>query len=635
MKSLLRLFKCVEIKSKRKKQATKTLLRKTLKYGFVFSPEVVYNYHDAELIELSNQIRNEIGLTPEQLNNSFHKSWQKIKEASIEQLVFEQIVHYITTYGFELFGCYDENSVYIPNEKLEIPIVDTELGIDNLSLVIIKGYKKDEIKEKVLGLLKTGIALHEDTIKDVVEIAKYVKIGQENIDDIKNKEVKIALCDHLKLFPENPTEFLRYVIFKSIGKTLLIKDRATIEMLKETAFDREISGLFKKYKKQYGLEKLSSIFYRFKPIFLAMRADSNMKPIINKLRKLAIKHHKPMKLDYLNNVTAMIKRNETINKTTLWEHLDNANPFRKIRLAYALNYRTGNAESIIYKIRNGKGWAEPFNFGNTAKAKKVLSIVLDSLVGDIRNNVEGKKIFIPDYIKYALPATEKQFTGNFPSGTCVTVDKDMVFGVHWNNVGHSRIDLDLSLMNPETGKIGWDSSYRTEERDILFSGDMTDAHGKNGATELFYVQRQLKQEFIMFLNYYNYNESVEVPYSIIVAKERTSNLEMNYMVNPNNVRATAKTKMTERQKILGLLVTTTKECRFYFSEVSVGRSITASDNEHAENSRKYLVSFYKNAISLNDLLIKAGAVITQDKDEYDIDLSPENLEKDSIIKLLV
>ena len=170
-----------------------------------------------------------------------------------------------------------------------------------------------------------------------------------------------------------------------------------------------------------------------------------------------------------------------------------------------MNYRTGNADSIIYKIRNGKGWAEPFDFGNIAKAKKVLSIVLDSVVGDLRNNVEGKTIFIPDYIKYALPATEKQFTGNFPSGTCVTVDKDMVFGVHWNDVDHNRIDLDLSLMNPETGKIGWDSNYRTEERDILFSGDMTSAGGKNGATELFYVQRQLKQEFIMFLNYYNYN----------------------------------------------------------------------------------------------------------------------------------
>ncbi|KKM67244.1 hypothetical protein LCGC14_1473100, partial [marine sediment metagenome] len=596
-----------------------------------FSPEVVYNYSDLTLITLTDQIRNETGLTPEQLNSSFHKSWQKIKEASIEQLVFEQIVHYITTYGFEFFGIYDESTVYIPKEKLEIPEVD----IDGFKFVVIKGYKKAEIKEKVLDLLKSGIALHEDTIKDVVEIAKYAEVDQENIDDIKNKEVKIALCDHLKLFPENPTEFLRYVIYKSIGKTLLIKDMATIALLKETAFDREISGLFKKYKKKYGLEKLSSIFYRFKPIFLAFKTDRNMKPIINKLRKLAIKHHKPMKSDYLNDVTAMIKRNETINKKVLWEHLDNANPFRKIRLAYALNYRTGNAESIIYKIRNGKGWAETFDFGNSAKAKQTLGIVLDSLVGDIRNNVEGKKIFIPDYIKYALPATEKQFTGNFPSGTCVTVDKDMVFGVHWNNVDHSRIDLDLSLMSPETGKIGWDSSYRTDDRSILFSGDMTDAHGENGATELFYVKRKLKEEFIMFLNYYNYNESVEVPYSIIVAKEKAGNFKKNYMVNPNNVKAIAKTKMTERQKILGLLVTTTKECRFYFSEVSVGRSITASDSEHAENSRKYLVNFYRNAISLNDLLIKAGAIIVQDEDEHDIDLSPENLEKDSIIKLLV
>ena len=146
MKALIRLFKAVEIKSKRKKKTSKVILEKTLRSGFVFSPEVIYNYSDKELIELIKLIKKEIGITPEQMNSSFHKSWLKIKEASIEQLVIEQMIHYFTTYGFELFGIYNEDSVYIPNEKLEIP----EIDISGFSFVVIRGYKKKEIKEKIM-----------------------------------------------------------------------------------------------------------------------------------------------------------------------------------------------------------------------------------------------------------------------------------------------------------------------------------------------------------------------------------------------------------------------------------------------------------------------------------------------------
>jgi len=138
----------------------------------------------------------------------------------------------------------------------------------------------------------------------------------------------------------------------------------------------------------------------------------------------------------------------------------------------------------------------------------------------------------------------------------------------------------------------------------------------------------------MFVNYYNYQKDTEVPFSIIVAKEQASNFKKNYMVNPNNVKTIAKTKITEKQKVLGLLITTTNECRFYFSETNLGKSITSYGTDYAENSRKYFVQFYKNTISLNDLLIKAGAIIIQEKDDCDIDLSPETIEKDSIIKLL-
>ena len=236
------------------------------------------------------------------------------------------------------------------------------------------------------------------------------------------------------------------------------------------------------------------------------------------------------------------------------------NIFRKIRFAYALKFRTKDVDSILYKIRNGKGYATEFDFTEKNKAQKVLDIVIKSIVKDVSKNVKGKKIYIPDYINYTLPATEKQFTGYFPSGTYVSIPKDMIFGIHWKDVKGYRIDLDLSLLSPETGKIGWDSSYRTEDKDILFSGDMTEAH--NGATELFYIQRQTKKAFILFVNYYNFDGEIEVPFKIIVAKEKATDFKMNYMVNHNNLISVAESKINQKQKVVELLISTTSENKF-------------------------------------------------------------------------
>ena len=626
MKSTINLFKALPIKAEGKKAISEKLLSETFRRGFIFSPEVLFNYSESELFNLIDGL----GLNPEQINNSFHKSWEKIKTASIEQLVIEQIVHYITTYGFEELGHYDKDSVYIPLEKLEIP----EIDINNIKLIVINGYTKEELKEKLLNLLQSGIALKEDTINDIVDVATFVELNESEIETIKNKEVKTALYDYLNFVPENPTEFLRYIVYKSTDKTLLIKDKNTIETIKYKK-NLDVLGLLVRYKNKHGLKRLAEIFYRFKPIFLAFRTNSQLKATINKIRKLAVKNHKPMPEDYLNSITDKIKKGETIDQKRFYKELSKVNIFRKIRLAYALNYRANDPNSIIYKIRNGKGYATEFEFKNTIRATEILNVVVDSIEKDISKNVKGKKIYIPEYVEYALPATEKQFTGNFPSGTCITIPNDMIFGVHWENVNNRRIDLDLSLISPTTGKIGWDSSYRTEDRSILFSGDMTDAHKPDGASELFYVKKQENEAAILLVNYYNYNKEIEVPFEIIVAKEKANDFGMNYMVNPNNVLSIAKSKINKRQNILGLLVTTDTECKFYFAETSIGKSITSSGSAFVEHSRKYLFNFYKDMIILNYILEEAGAELVSDKENCDIDLSPETLEKDSIINLLI
>lgn len=652
MNSIIRLFKAVPVTKKSKAVASTELLKATVANGFVFSPDVIGNYSEKELLRLVGVVSEEVGLSGAKMNSAFHKSWNKIKTADIEQLVLEQIVHYFTTYGFESMGIYSSDTVYIPEEKLTIP----KIKLDKISLIVIKGYTKAELKEKLVYLLGTGIALKEDTKKDVLDVVTFVGFNETEVYAIKNKEVRVALYDYLDICPKEPVEFLRYLIYKSTNTTLLIKDRQTITEIK-TKDNLSALGLLEKYQKTEGLERLSSIFYRFKPLFLAFRTNKKLKSIINKIRKLAVKHHKPMPEDFLNSVTAYVKAGKMIGDSKLDAELAKVNIFRKIRLAYALKYRTTDTDSILYRIRNGKSFATTFDFTKKKVASKVLGDVLDSIVEDIKPQVDGKKIYIPKNIQYALPTTEKQFTGDMPSGSYVVIPKDVVVGVHWNNVGKDRVDLDLSMIRCDGGKIGWDASYRWGEEggDVLFSGDMTDAPMPNGASELFYIKKQENASFILMLNNFNCGggwdcdalSGLEVPFDIIVASEEAKHMKQHRMVDPNNIICTAKSKISGNQKMLGLLVTTPTENRFYFAESNIGNSITSYGGaEYIQQSRKYMLNFYTNTISLTDLLKRAGAVIVSEPSvkmvgdkqvkngDCDIDLSYETIEKDSIIRLL-
>lgn len=665
--SILRLFKAIQIDEYQsvhntieeifEKGPSAALLKKTFMSGFIFAPEVIYNYTEKELFDLADFVISERGISPEELNATFHKSWSKIRDAGMAQLVLEQCVHYMTTYGFERFGIYDQDSVYIPMEKLDIPNTD----LTELSITVIKGYTEEEIKEKTYVLLKAGIAFKKKTVDDVVTICKSWKSFELDADLIKNKEIKTALCDHLGIFPRDPIEFLRYLVYKATGNTLLIKDRATIEGIKASDNFGEIALIINNYVKLYGLKDLARVFYRFKPLFLSFRAVDELKPTINRMRKLAYKYHKPMKLDYLNEITAKIKRGDSIDEKFFAKKLEEANNFRKIRLAYALNYRTivNDPDAILYRIRNGKGFAEEFSFHNKKYASVMLNVVMESIISTLKPKVMDKTIYIPSTINYALPATEKQFTGNIPSGSSVVIDGDVVFGVHWQNVKNSekrsthRIDLDLSAI--ECVKLGWDARYRSTERNIMFSGDLTDAPLPYGATEMFYVSRKKPCILAIMLNYYNapnyYNALSRnpckpiicqtVPFEIIIAKETPKHMDKNYIVNQNNVKTTVKSEISadKKQKTLGLVMADGQKSTFYFCESGLGNDITSSINKYTMQARKYFVNFFTNPISLNVVLERAGARIISDKEKekevkYDIDLSLENLEKDHLIKLL-
>lgn len=626
MEATIKLFRAVLVHSNKTAPPVSDIARRAMEHGFVFAPEVYGNLNWSELRAILPIAIQEVGLSGQQANSSFHKSWAKVRDASLEQLVAEQLLHYFSTYGMEAFGLYTPDIVYVPNEALDVP----GLELDNaLAFTVIKGYTPAELREKLMALLKSGIALKADTLKAALEVVDMVGLGPADVEQVKNREAKVALYDRFDLVPAEPVEFLRYVVYKSTGKTLLIKDAETIKSLKEQG-GLQASSLLKKYEELYGLAQLASIFHRFKPLFLALKGGMDVNNRINRIRKLAKQHHKPLPEDFLNNVTAYIKREDKIDLNRLVDELWKVNIFRKARLAQALNFRLHhNDDAILYKIRNGKGFATHFYFADSFATEQALEVVLESMALPLSEKVGRKKVYIPDNLTYAMPATEKQFTGNFPSGTCIRVPKDLIFGVYWEDVDGHRIDLDLALLGV-SGKFGWDGYYR-DGRTILFSGDQTAA--PNGASELFYVKQQKKSAYLVTLNYFNYSPVVPVPFKILTAIHPLDHLPPFYMVDPNHLLAVTPSVIDQKQRILGLVEVDSDGSRFYFSEFNAGLSVTSTNSRWSEQAREYLLDYHGSLISLNQVLELAGARFT-DREDCDIDLSPEKLEKDTFVRLL-
>lgn len=623
MLATLRLFKALPVSDKNKTYRDSDVDAKTIPMGFVFSAEVLGNYSDtSHLIKMVDDL---YGRDPQKLNKAFHKSFSKVRDTPMEQLVLEQVLHYMTTYGAEHYGVYNEDRVFIPAEMLDAPEIT-----DALTLVVIKGYTTLELKDKLLKLLSSGVALGEESVQDSIEVATLVGLSTYEIEQVKNREVKAALYKQFGLVPTDPVEFLRYVVADITGSGVLIKNKDLVSKISAAVTTQNALPLFMRYDKEAGLARLGEIFYRYKPLFLAFRSSPKMRPVINKIRRAANETHKPMKGDYLNEVTARLK-DGTINLQTLHTELAKANTFRKIRLAQALRVRLNpSIDSIVYRVRNGKSYATGFKFDAKSPVLNAYDMVVNSLVDDVRAKVNGKTVFIPAGVNYGLPATEKQFTGNLPSGTYVDVPGDMVAGIYWEDQAGNRIDLDLSMLNA-AGKIGWDGSYRSGN-EIFFSGDNTSA--PKGASEVFHVGQGASGIWTLGVNYFNFNPSVPVPFKIVVGSEGAEAINSQYVIDSNHLLAASSSVMDVKQKNLGIIVIDGNIRRFYFTETNIGGGISARNTGPAEQARKYLYQSLISALTLNEILVRAGVNLVDDPANAELDLSPEAVDKTTLLELL-
>lgn len=610
------------------------------------------------------------GKKPEEWNSTFHKSFNTVLETPIEVLIAQQIIHYFTTYGLEELDLYNESLVYIPNEHLEIPELE-----EDIPLVVIKEITETELTEKLMKLLTSGIALSKQTIKDIMLLSDF--IDKEKVDDINNKEVKTAMYEKYNLVPSYNMEFFRYLIFKTTGDTLLIKNKEMIKKIKSADIDKVYNYLNNYVTKPNGYEKLAEIYLRFKDLFLAFKREKgsctyaeSINHIINRLDKFArIKgYHKSIGKGILDNLTNM--KNLTVidlAKSDIEKALDQATIFREISIVNSLKYRVACNDSILYKIRNGKAYADIIDHPSKEKTEaqiKVMNIVYDHLKKRVNKLLGGKKVYLPDFINFAAPTSEKQFIGYIPFGTSIIIPRvnDMIIGVHWFNLDNDRVDLDVHSMNMNQS-FGWNTSYRSDNGDIAFSGDVTDAPRPNGATELFMISKDCEEtSFLLTINDYTQN-SEDIPFDLILASGKNVKIEKNFVIDPNRVIISIPCLFEIGNKnyktTLGLIKITKDTIEFHFNKYDMGSSIITSRTNVNKITYDYLNKYSQTQLTLRQLLTDSLVEICNEpysekleevkvvndegieeilykkvKEKVDYDLSLNVLDKTSIINML-
>lgn len=569
------------------------------------------------------------------LNNPFHATWDKVANADYRQLVVEQVLHYLSTYGREAFGL--GAAPVVPTESFQFPD-NQPLPVE--SLTIMRVVDAEVANDIVEHTLTTVAAPHKN---DMVFYNTYCKNTTLLPEKVKSNELRTLLYTVKNLYPEDEDEFVRYLLYRSIGSTLVIKNKKTIKTIKYAMKDGQIARFVLTGFQKANLPKLARNFLRLKPIYLAFKTPDTAS-YINKIRRLADIYHKPMSDLRVANLSNLFYQGENGKAKKVVEKMS-MRELIKVRNFTNMNRIYQGSVIEAYNIRNGKirleeGKNRTVGF---AGADVMDEVLVQELCNRTNHKLDGKIFFIPSYIDYCAPVSEKQFIGNIPYGTKFSFPNTVSLGIFWENYKNERTDLDLHLTTP-SGGFGWNASYRDGRREVLYSGDMTDA--TNGAAEAFYANySKLEEPYILSAN--NFTGMPDVPFKFICTESRfeasTRRMWDPSATCPIDISKTLfppidlKFKDTNSQTI-GFGHRNT----FYFYGGELNSDIIPDRSKY----REYMDALYartSTSMSLRILLLMAGARVvtesgyeqlTDEEKAQVVDLSPGTLTRTTLIDLV-
>ena len=527
-RQLAAMFKAVPVSALKQGAGTASTLE-CAQSGFVAVRDGNPIALPAKLFDILNQT---YGVNTAGYNATFHKSFGTVADLSPEVYFYHQILHYFTTYGAKAVGV--SVPTYVPAEELRLP--KGMLPVDRLT--VLQVLPDDVLVTRVNHFAETVKAPNERQKEAMRLFLPYVTVETENMASF---EFQIMAHDYRGTVPEQPVSVLRYLIYKTTGETLLIKSPKLIKAICEAG--ESADGTAQRILMRADKVALSEIFLRYKPIFLAYKKYPGCSPIINRIRRLAIQHHKPLPDEAFQNVIqlALAGRNDAVERL-----LNKAENRELIKLINAVMLRcfalTGKPG--VYMVRNGRIFVRAGALKAATRLEKGAAETLSSLFNRamkrlterLRPTVEGRTFFIPGYISYAAPYSEKQMMGHIPYGTKVMTDLKGAFtaGIHWYNADDDMTDLDLH-MRSKTRHFGWNADYLLENR-VIFTGDQTDAPQPDGAAEAFYFEPEAEEVYILSANNYSGQEKVRFEFAVTTQKPTEEDLRSeNFTFDPSKI----------------------------------------------------------------------------------------------------
>jgi len=283
---------------------------------------------------------------------------------------------------------------------------------------------------------------------------------------------------------------------------------------------------------------------------------------------LSKKHHVPCELpwstkfltksflngNYASNVSDLLKEASVFQLSKYY------NAVQKRLLPYRF-YDT-------YNVRNGKSFVKVNNFDLTTEEIDVLlnykSMISSELRAKCNDKFKNTNFKVMSDINMAIPTSEKNFTGTLPINSRLKITNDSAFivGIHWFGKD-GAVDLDLSFLNLDGQKIGWNATYNNES--IVYSGDMTSANPE--ATECLWFTDGLK-DGVFAIN--GYQSKIDAKFTFFVAKvsKDISNYGRGYMVNPDDIIFKTQLSLSSLQMTAAIFT----DGQFIFTNRGLGNS---------------------------------------------------------------
>jgi len=604
--SMMRLFHiAVSNESTEKVNATRAI-----QHGLLFVDDAC-NVLDTVDEHLFNLAIDTLGLDNEIWSNTFHKSWDKVENTPIEQLVFEQLVHYFSTYGLEYLGL--PAMPVIPCEDI---ISDKEALPSIKAFTVIRVVSTEEALKIIEEYIRNVKSPHKNEIDALMSLMHKTSLA---IDDLTSFELKVIRCDQLGIVPVDGQDFLRYAVYKMTGSTLLIKNASMISSIQK--YCAHSPNVAYRMLSLCNEVELAKIFFRFKPIILAFKKSDKCRPIVNRIRRLANKYHRPLSDKNVANLTKLISEDRFRDAIDIIDNADNRTLIKLINFTSSEMLNDSNIK--IFNIRNGSSYITERE--TEYQTVDVLnSLCFSKLMHNCKNKLEGKTYLIPKYIEYTVPVSEKQMIGQLPYGTVVhgSNSDTITPAIWWTDQDDYRTDIDIHL-NGKNGSFGWNSNYRYTGNDakVLYSGDMVT--GDPYASEAFRIT--LEDDEVYILTACLYCGSNNTPFKFILTDVDFSRTEAPVNVEDALFAPIDMKFNNTRNMSIGFA----KGNSFYFYGGELGKRITP-DVELNNRALDAMTARVSNMLKLEEFIAFSGGRVIRDISEVEDGVEVISLEPNAI-----